>query len=155
MKGRLEVGRVARPHGVQGELVVELLSDRVERLSPGSVLYAGTRPLVVAASRPFAQRFLVWFVGVEDRTAADALHGQPLFGDPIDDPDALWVHELIGSTVEEVDGTVRGIVVAVQANPASDLLVLDSGALVPEVFVQSATAGKVVVDTPPGLFELG
>lgn len=154
MKGRLEVGRIARPHGVQGELVVELLTDRVERLVPGSVLYAGTRPLVVSASRPFAHRFLVWFEGVLGRTAADALHGQALFGDPIEDPDALWVHELIGCTVEELDGTARGVVVAVQANPASDLLVLDNGALVPEVFVRSATPGKVVVDTPLGLFEL-
>ncbi len=154
MKGRLEVGRIARPHGVQGELVVELLSDRTERLAPGAVLYAGSRPLVVASSRPFAHRFLVWFEGVQGRNAADALHGQPLFGDPIDDPDALWVHDLIGAKVEELDGTERGTVISVQSNPASDLLVLDNGALVPEVFVRSTQPGKVVVDTPPGLFEL-
>lgn len=69
--------------------------------------------------------------------------------------DVLWVHELVGVTVRSVDGVDRGVVTAVQANPAADLLVLDSGALVPVVFVVSGPEdGEVLVDVPDGLFEL-
>ena len=70
------------------------------------------------------------------------------------DPDALWVHELIGRRVVEVDGTEHGTCVSVIANPAADLLELDSGALVPSNFVVSNADGVIVVDTPEGLFDL-
>jgi len=72
----------------------------------------------------------------------------------LDDPDELWVHQLVGREVLEVDGTVRGRVVALEVNPASDLLVLDSGALVPLGFVVDTAAEQVVVDAPEGLFDL-
>ena len=74
---------------------------------------------------------------------------------PIDDPDTLWVHELIGCTVRSADGVDRGVVESVMDNPAADLLVLDSGALVPMVFVVgSPRDGVIHVETPDGLFEL-
>ena len=73
---------------------------------------------------------------------------------PLDDPAVLWVHELVGATVSEADGTPRGTVVAVLENPASDLLELDSGALVPLTFLVSQADGALVVDVPDGLFEL-
>jgi len=66
----------------------------------------------------------------------------------------LWVHELIGSTVREVSGTERGVVEAVVANPASDLLELDSGDLVPLTFVVEFVNGVVLIDVPDGLFDL-
>ena len=78
-----------------------------------------------------------------------------LFAEPIDDPDVLWVHQLIGTDVVETDGTGRGRCVAVVDNPASDLLELDSGALVPMTFVTSVDAGVVTIDPPEGLFDLG
>jgi 16S rRNA processing protein RimM len=71
----------------------------------------------------------------------------------IDDPDALWVHELIGAVVVESDGTERGRVVSIEANPAADLLVLDDGHLVPIGFVVATGGGRVVVDPPAGLFD--
>ncbi len=63
------------------------------------------------------------------------------------------MHELIGSLVQEPDGTERGRVVSVLANPAHDQLVLESGALVPAVFVVSCADGVTVIDPPEGLFE--
>ena len=91
-----------------------------------------------------------------DDAAAEALRGLELRAEPIDDPDELWVHELIGCRVISADGVDRGEVTAVQDNPASDLLVLDSGALVPVVFVvDGPTDGVVHVEVPDGLFELG
>jgi 16S rRNA processing protein RimM len=111
--------------------------------------------LEVAASRPHKHRWIVSFVGIGDRTAAEGLVGAVLRAEPIDDPDALWVHELIGCEVVDVDGVLRGRVEAVEQNPASDLLVLDSGALVPLRFlVDGPAARRLVVDVPTGLFDV-
>ena len=150
----LEVGRIYRAHGLRGEVVVDLHTDRVERVAPGSRLVTDKGELVVQASRPHQGRFLVTFVGFSDRTGAEALAGLSLRAEGLADPDALWVHELIGSRVVERDGTERGSVASVQANPAHDLLVLDSGALVPVVFVVSCENGVTTVDVPSGLFDL-
>lgn len=154
----LLVGRVTKAHGLRGEVVVHLLSSEPEvRLAPGSVLATADGPsLTVVAARPHQDRWIVRFEGVDGREAAEALRGTELLGEPLDDPDALWVHELVGAEVVEVDGTARGTVVAVVANPADDLLELDGGALVPVGFVVGRDdAGRVVVDAPEGLFDLG
>jgi 16S rRNA processing protein RimM len=149
----LEVGRVVRAHGLRGEVVVDLVTDVESRLAPGSVLASDRGDLRVVAARPHQGRHLVTFEGFADRSAAEALAGLALRAEAVADPDALWVHELVGSVVREVGGTERGTVVAVQANPAHDLLVLDDGALVPTVFVVSCTDGVTVIDPPEGLFE--
>ena len=152
----LEVGRITKAHGLRGEVVVWLSSDRTERLDPGSVFHTGSGILKVRSSRAHQDRGVVQFDGIDGREAAEQVRGLVLSGEPIDDPEALWVHELIGSTVRTTDGVVRGVVESVQDNPAADLLVLDTGSLVPVVFiVDGPTEGVVVVDTPDGLFELG
>jgi 16S rRNA processing protein RimM len=149
----LEVGRIARAHGLRGEVVVELVTDRAERVAPGAALSVNGVPLTVDASRPHQGRFIVAFAGVGDRSAAEALVGSVLSAEGIEDDEALWVHELIGSMVRETNGTERGRVVSVQANPAHDQLVLDSGALVPAVFVVSCSDGITLIDPPDGLFD--
>ena len=151
----LEVGRLGRAHGIRGDLVVILTSDRRERVDVGARLLAGDRWLTVQRSRPQGDRWVVHFDEIDDRTNAEAVAGRPLFAEPLADADALWVHELIGCRVVDVDGTERGICRAVVANPASDLLELDNGSLVPAVFVQSIDNGMIVIDPPDGLFELG
>lgn len=151
----LEVGRITKSHGVRGEVVVFLVTDRTDRLTPGSVFVTDRGELTLVGSKVFGDRFIVRFAGVDDRNAADALRGVALRAEPLaDDPDAFWVHELIGALVVEVDGTERGVVESVEANPAADLLVLSSGALVPMTFVQSFDDGRVIVDPPAGLFDL-
>ncbi len=169
----LEVGRVARPHGLLGEVVVALTTNREERVAPGAELTcrlggrvtAGTpgspadyrdaagRVLKVRRSRPFQGRWLVEFEGVHSREAADELRGGLLFAPAVDDPDAYFVHDLVGREVVQLDGTRRGNVLAVQANPASDLLVLEDGNLVPLRFVVGREEGRLIVDVPAGLFE--
>lgn len=151
----LEVGRIGRAHGVRGEVVVRLVTDRLERLDPGSVLSTDRGELVVASSRPHGDRWVVRFEGIGGRESAEELRGTVLRAEAIDDPDTLWVHELIGAPVLDAEGTDRGTVVSVQANPASDLLELSSGALVPLVFlVERRDDGVLIVDVPCGLFEL-
>lgn len=152
----LEVGHVARAHGLQGEVVVELITNRTERLEPGSVLQTDAGPLEVATARAQAPgRWVVSFAGVRDRPAAEALRARVLRAAPLATEDGtLWVHQLVGAEVVELDGTPRGRVTDVQANPASDLLVLDNGALVPLRFVAQQRPGWVQIDPPAGLFEL-
>lgn len=157
---RLEVGRVVRAHGLRGQVVVELVTNRLERVAPGTSLStADGRSLVVRASGPAPatggrQRWLVSFDGVAGREDAEALRATVLTAAPISDPGALWVHELVGSAVRDLSGAALGTVVAVEANPASDLLVLDGGGLVPLHFVVDHRPGEVTVDPPAGLFEL-
>ncbi|HKA82560.1 MAG TPA: ribosome maturation factor RimM [Acidimicrobiales bacterium] len=151
--GLLEIGRVIRPHGLRGEVVVDLTTDRVERLAPGTVLSSDAGDLKVAAARPHQRRWIVSFEGYTGRDAADRLRGLALRAAPIDDPGALWVHDLVGSEVVTVGGELVGTCVAVVANPASDLLELDGGALVPVAFVVERTPGRVVIDPPEGLLD--
>jgi len=144
---------VVKPHGLRGEVVVELVTNRAERLAAGSHLVSGDRQLVVERASPHGHRWIVRFAGVEDREGADRLRGAVLAAPPLEDPDVLWVHDLIGSVLIDTGGQARGTVVAVEANPASDLLVLDNGGLVPLRFVVSHRQGTVVVDLPAGLLD--
>jgi 16S rRNA processing protein RimM len=151
---RLQVGRIGRPHGLTGEVAVTFTSDREERRATGAVLYVDDRQLVVETVRPHQGRFLVRFAGVTDRDEATRLRGAFLSADAVAGAaDELWVHELIGATVVDRAGTPHGQVVALETNPAHDLLVLDDGALVPIVFVVEHTPGRVVIDPPAGLLD--
>lgn len=146
-----------RPHGLRGEVVVKLTTTRVGRLTPGTVFDVESAVLTVTASRPHQDRHLVQFEGVGSREAAEALRGKVLFAEPREDDseeDALWVHELIGSTVVDSSGAPLGMVTSVEDNPASDLLVLDNGGLIPCNFVVSQEAGTLTVDIPEGLIEV-
>ena len=154
----LEVGRLGRAHGVRGEIYVDLLTDRTERLAVGARLQVQGKGtwLTVEAARPAGTRWLVQFAGLSDRTAAEAYVNSVLLAEPLPaSADAGWyVHDLIGSSVETVGGEPLGKCVAVVANPAHDLLELESGALVPVVFITDISEGRIVVSPPDGLFDL-
>ena len=130
-------------------MIVELLTNRTERMTPGTVLSG----LSIVSAKPHQHRWIVRFEGVSSREDADALRGRLLTAEPLDDDSELWVHELVGSEVVGVDGTSHGAVTAVEANPASDLLVLEGGGLVPLTFVVSHGDGRIVVDPPEGLLD--
>lgn len=154
----MEIGHIRRAHGVRGEMSVELSSERPERVVPGTRWYTRGAWVEVVTTRPHQDRWLVTLAGVADRTAAQRLTNAAIYAEPIDDPDELWVHRLIGAKVVDVAGHDVGRCVAVVSNPASDLLELDDGRLVPVVFVTSlddSPAGDVVtIDPPPGLLDL-
>jgi 16S rRNA processing protein RimM len=132
---RLEVGRVGKAHGLRGDVMVVPITNRDERFAAGAFVDVN---------------------GVDDRDAAEQLRGALLTGAPLDDlsDDEVWAHEVIGAEVVDREGTVVGEVVALEANPAHDLLVLRSGVLIPVVFVVAKEPGRVVVDLPEGLLEL-
>jgi 16S rRNA processing protein RimM len=149
----LDVGAIRRAHGLRGQVSVELTTDRLERLASGAVLQTDRGSLTVVDAAAHSGRFLVTFAEITDRETAESWRGTVLRA-PRLDADVLWVGDLFGATVETADGTVRGVVVAVEQHPRADVMVLDTGALVPVTFVCDVTPGaRVVVDVPEGLFE--
>lgn len=173
----LVVGRVAKSHGVRGELVVEVRTDFAgERFAPGSRLVGRTgkgrtatdREVTVEAARDHSGRLLVRLAGVTERDTADALRGMLLLvesdtlpGTP--DPEEFHDHELVGLRVLDTAGEHLGEVSEVLHPPGGELLSVrlaaGTDALVP--FVRTIVpeidpgAGTIVIDPPEGLLDLG
>src|SRR3954471_7741066 len=150
----LEIGQITKPHGLKGEVFVKLSTNRGERLEPGAVLQSDRGPMRVDAASAHQNGWIVRFDTISTREDAEAARGLVLRAEPLDLPDELWVHELIDAKVVDVAGTALGRCVAVEANPASDLIVLDGGGLIPLRFVVAHEPGRVTVDPPAGLLEL-
>ena len=169
------VARIGKPHGLRGEVTVQLHTDDPEtRFAVGATLatqaIAGSgvpRTLTVRSTRVHQGTWLLGFEQIQDRTGAESLRGSRLVFDaadlaPSDDDDGWYEEELRGLTVLTRDGTRLGEVTRLELGAAQDLLVvaLDRGgdaylpfveAIVPEVDV---AGGRVVVDPPEGLLEL-
>jgi 16S rRNA processing protein RimM len=171
----LVVGRVIKPHGITGELVVDVRTDDPqERFAGGNRLRLkssrgphATRDVEVESSRPHGARLLVRLVDVSDRTAADALRGNLFVVDsaelpPLDDPDEFYDHELEGLAVRTVDGQQVGVVAEVLHTAAGELLSVRDPAgrevLVPFVSAivtsVSREAGVIEIDPPDGLLDV-
>jgi 16S rRNA processing protein RimM len=159
------VGRVGRPHGIRGEVVVGIRTDEPEaRFAEGSVLDTDRGdPLTVASARWHSGTLLVRFAGIGDRTAASELNGSWLSVDtdtlaPPDDPDEFRDHVLIGLEVQTMAGDPVGVVndvlhlgqdlLEVRRPGAGDILVPFVKAIVPDV---DLAAGRIRIDPPPGL----
>ncbi len=143
---------------MRGDVLVQLTTDLTERLAPGALLFTDRGTLTVRAASPHHDRWIVTFEEIDGRDAADSWRGTVLRAQPQTaeelDADTYWVHELVGAEVVLADGSSVGTVDAVEANPASDLLVLSGGALVPVVFITEQQPGRVVIDPPEGLLDL-
>lgn len=168
---QVTVGRIGRPHGVRGDVVVGVRTDepqsrfaRGARLDtdPGSV-----GPLTVAVARWQSGELIVRFAGITDRTAAARLRGAWLLIDsatlaPPEDPDEFRDTDLAGLSVRTVQGTVVGtiddvlhsgqdVLVIRPVAGGADILVPFVKAIVPEVDV---AGGVVIIDPPAGLLNL-
>jgi 16S rRNA processing protein RimM len=168
------VGRIIRPHGLRGELAVEVRTDDPgQRFANGSVLATDppeVGPLTITSWRWHSGRLLVSFAEVIGRTDAESLRGVLLTVDAADvalpqDPDEFHDHQLTGLTVVTVAGEVVGTVSDV-LHYGQDLLSVtpaDGTQRQAEVLVPFVAAiaveldlarGKVVIDPPPGLLDL-
>jgi 16S rRNA processing protein RimM len=166
---RVVVGRVGRPHGIRGEVTVEVRTDEPEnRFAPGAVLSVDgpVSALVVDRTHWHSGRLLVHFQGIEDRNAAESLRGLLLHverapDEEPDDPEEYYDSSLVGCSVELGDTTPVGVVTDVVHLPAQDLLAVrtpdDRDLLIPFVSaivpLVDIAAGRVVIDPPPGLIE--
>jgi len=168
----LVVGRVGRPHGLRGEVTVEVRTDDPDqRFAAGASLAtmpAERGPLTVTSARWHAGRLLVTFAGCDDRNAAEAMRGTVLAIDsanlvPLDDPAEYYDHDLIGLRVLTVVGEQVGevadvlhhgqdllVVTGTGQRRGSEILIPFVAAIVPEVDLD---AGTVLVDPPPGLID--
>jgi 16S rRNA processing protein RimM len=160
---RVAVGRIARAHGIHGEVSVLILSEIDARFAPGvTLLLEDGRVLTVEEARPHRQRLLVKFREVPDRTAAELLHQQYLFVDEADVPpapeDAFWPHELEGCEVVTEEGRSLGVIREVLPGVANDIWV--TGTPVDELLIPALKdivasvdieAKRVVVREIPGL----
>jgi 16S rRNA processing protein RimM len=171
---RIIVGRIGRPHGIRGEVVIGVRTDEPDlRFAVGATLGFGPNPdddppaeaiLRVTAKRWHSGQLLVAFAGITDRTAAGELTGSWLSVDasqlPPLDPDEFRDHELIGLSVRTQAGQAVGVVTDVR-HYGQDLLVVRHPdgeeylvpfvrPIVPEVDV---AAGLIVIDPPPGLLD--
>lgn len=167
------VGRIGKPHGIRGEVTLDVRTDEPDRrFAPGTTLRAEApagadrRPtaLTVERARWHQSTLLVTFEELADRNAAEAVRGTVLFAtighDELpEDPEEYYDHQLVGLAVVDLDGTPLGEVKAVVHGSAQDLLTVRTpdgrdalvpfvSALVPEVDLE---AGRVVVADRPGL----
>lgn len=174
---RLTVGKITKPHGIRGEVVIDVRTDDpAARFAVGSVLTTDSAEmslssvapatLTVRSVRSHQDHLLVLFAGFEDRNRAETLRGALLSADGIDigcdDPDEFSDHELVGLVAVDADGVRLGTIVRVDHGPATDLLVLrqQSGrtslvpfvkAIVPQIDV---AGGQMVLTPPEGLLDL-
>ena len=122
------VGRVGRPHGVDGSFFVEGPSDRPERFANGATLFVGGEPAkVVVSKRGSASRGTARVVP-RSTERSSLITGRP----PLEE-DEYYSFQLVGLAVEEEGGRVLGQVKDVLDYPANDVLELDSGVLLPLV----------------------
>jgi 16S rRNA processing protein RimM len=168
---RVAVGRVLRPHGVRGEVVVEVLSDVPGRLAPGSQVLASwhgrsprpSRLVTVEVHRPHKSGALVHFAGVDDRDRAEELRDALLEVDRSQVPEApegtYYWYQLLGCRCS-VDGKDLGEVTDLLEDGGGLLLVVSDGERqVPIPFVQSflkevdVERGRIELDLPEGLLE--
>jgi 16S rRNA processing protein RimM len=161
------VGRVVRPHGLAGEVVVESASDVEERFEAGSTLRLGPagRRVEVAHSRPFGDRLLVRFEGMPDRTSVEGLRGLELTverGDVPRAPAGSFYHfELIDCVCSDRMLGDLGTVKALHEDGGGVLLEIEKGErrlLVPfvDAFVVriDVAARRIELDLPPGLVDV-
>ena len=104
----LEVGRIIKAHGLKGQVVVDLWTDRTERLAPGTQLSTPQGPLSVKSAAAHQDRFLVWFHEINSREDTEAWRGVVLSAPQLEvhDEDVIWIDDLFGARV--VDAIVAG-----------------------------------------------
>jgi 16S rRNA processing protein RimM len=124
------VGRVGRPHGVDGAFVVEDASEDPERLAAGATVYVGREPAGVVESKRSGGRLVVRLDRAAPRGAALEV---PVSELPPAGEGEYYVHELVGLSVEEEGGNVLGRVQDVVPGVANDVLELEGGIVLPMV----------------------
>lgn len=141
------IGRVGRPHGLDGAFVVDAASDDERRWEPGARLLVDGEPAtVVAARRVGGGKRAITLDRSAARGAELAIRRSEL---PDVGDDAYYVFELVGLRVEEDGGRELGVVADVHTGVANDNLVLEDGTLVPMIEDAIASldivSGRVVV----------
>lgn len=162
------MGRLVRPHGLRGELVLLPETDFPERFVPGATfafVVPGAPPFTgrLAAVRPHGDRILVTVEGTTDATQAEKLRGAELYvsrADVIRKEGWVFGFELEGCTAVDRSGTVLGTVVDLFHVADRPLITLATPAgerdvpfVAPLVVETDMTRRRIVLDLPQGLLD--
>lgn len=163
------VGRVVKPHGLHGEVLVKVLSDNPSRFDAGAQLLVGKDPgsadlMEVASARVNQDRLLLQFAESSSLEDAELLRDLMIFvgRDALEElgDGEFWEHELIGLSVVHRNGEVLGTLGEVIDRPAQDLWSIQTPrgdvlfpAAQPLVVSIDVEGGTIVIDPPEGLFD--
>lgn len=172
---RVRVARIGKPHGIRGEVTVELFTDSPEArfvvgntfnlaadFGPGTFSY-----LTIEKARWNKKVLLLKFVEFSDRNTAESLRNCELYAEPeepADDEDSWYADDLIGLTVHqdtlgtpslgEVSDLITGEaqdLLEIRLSDGSEVLLPFVEEIVPEI---DEERGAIVITPPPGLLEL-
>lgn len=165
----LVVGRVSKPHGIQGDLTVDIITDFPERLAEGARFGVGGDDTPETFHEVHRVRFhkgkwLLSVVGLRDRTLAESWRGRFLFlpEQSLDElPEGFhYEHHLVGLECRSPDGGDLGAITGVDRGPGQHRLVVRRGRreflvpYVPEIVkVVDLESGVVTLDAPAGLLD--
>jgi 16S rRNA processing protein RimM len=145
---RVQVGRVGKPHGLDGAFVVEEASEDPERFAEGATLLVGGEPAQIVESKRAGGRPVIRLDRETERGTALELDRSEL---PEPGEGEYYAFQLVGLEVEEAGGEMLGRVTEVSSGPANDVLELDTGLALPlvDACVQEVDldAGRIVVQT--------
>jgi len=163
LRSRIEIGGVARAHGIRGEVVIVTHDPEDATLGDVRAIWVGGTLRTIAVARDTHRGWLVALDGVATRSEAEALRGQvvEVDRDTLDlAADDILLVDLVGCAVRRADGTPWGTIAAVEPGEYQDLLVIHDGdierllPLVDAFVVAIDLPGQVVtVDPPDGLPE--
>jgi len=162
-EGLVRIGRVIKPHGIRGELVVAAEGNTLAELAAGARVEVAGSSYIVAGLRPHQGRLLLTLDGCADRTAAETLRGASVEVAVEELPglveDEWYADDLIGWTLFDGDGAGLGVVTAVLPGPVHDYLQIgtDEPRLIPMVSewlvgIDSPHRG-ISMNLPAGLLE--
>jgi 16S rRNA processing protein RimM len=154
MSDRVLVGRVGKPHGLNGAFTVEQASEDPERFAVGATLLVGGEPAKIVESKRSRGRPVI-------RIDREAERGLPLEVPrselPPPEEGSYYEFQLVGLAVADEEGESLGRVTAVRPGVANDVVELDSGLLLPLVDAcvreVDLDAGRIVIArgfVPPG-----
>lgn len=165
---RVTIGRIGRPHGIHGEMTVEVRTDEPDELfAPGARIMVGNQFREITGFRWHQTRGLMTLDGISDRTAAETLRDSMIEIERPDDAtpaeeDTYYDAALLECEVADSSGNVIGVVTEVVHVPGQDLLVVTTptgreifipfvASIVPSVDVSGR---RIVIEPPPGLLEV-
>ncbi len=128
----LAVGKLRRPHGVRGEILLEVLTDFPERFQVGAVVYVGPRrvPLTIRSVRPHREMLLVAFEGYPDRDTVGVLRNQLVVVPATEAPplpeDEIYYHQLLGLQVVTDEGHALGRLVEILETGANEVYIVET-----------------------------
>ena len=153
---RVEIGFVARAHGIHGEIVVGLHNPESTALADAEQLFLGDDAYTVESVRHGNHGPLVALAGVADRTAAEQLKGRPIAVARalVAEDDDVLLDELVGFEVQTTDGTSWGHVVGLELGPQDRLVIHDDAVerllpIVDELITEIDLDDEVIIVTPP------